>query len=103
VNDTFLEEYGKLIQTTQELTWDYENNRIMCFPHVINVCSTHVIEGFTKLELVDTEFDPSLPPRDPDLQSYNEAVTHDPIALCRSIIRAIRASGQHLVVLLQLS
>ena len=69
-----MEEYGRLLQTTRELDWDHENNRIMCFPHVINICSTHVIEGFTQLELVDDEFDPSLPPRDPDRQTYDEAV-----------------------------
>ena len=96
MNNTFLEEYGNLVRTTRELTFDHENNRIMCFPHVINVCSTHVIEGFTNLDLVDNEFDPLLPPRDPDCQDYEEAVTRDPIALCRSIIRAVRASGQRL-------
>ena len=65
----------------------------MCFLHVINICSTH-IEGFTELELVDAEFDPSLPPRDPDLQTYDEAVAQDPIALCRAIIHVIHASRQ---------
>jgi len=91
-----MEEYGRLLRTTRELDWDHENNRIMCFPHVINICSTHVIEGFTQLELVDDEFDPSLPPRDPDHQTYDEAIARDPIVLCRAIIHAIRASGQRL-------
>ena len=80
----------------QDLNWDHENNRIMCFLHVINICSTHIIEGFTELELVDAEFDPSLPPRDPDLQTYDEAVAWDPIALCHAIICVIHASGQRL-------
>jgi hypothetical protein len=35
-------------------------------------------------------------PRDPDCQDYEEAVTLDPIALCHSIICAVRASGQRL-------
>jgi hypothetical protein len=96
VNNTFLEEYETLVQATRELTFNHENNHIMCFPHVINVCSTHVIEGFTNIDLVDKEFDALLPPRDPDCQSYDDAVTRDPIALCHCIIRAVRASGQRL-------
>ena len=79
-----------------DLNWDHENNRIMCFLHVINICSTHVIEGFTELELVDAEFDPSLPPRDPDLKTYDEAVAWDPIVLCCAVIHVICASGQRL-------
>ena len=69
---------------------------IMCFPHVINICSTHIIEAFTDFKLVENEFDALLPLRDPDCQNYNEAIAHDPIALCCCIICAICASGQRL-------
>ena len=80
----------------RDIPFNHKDNRIMCFPHVVNICTTHVIEGFTDLSLVDEtrEFTPSLPPSDPDRQTFDEAITRDPIALCRSAIRAIQASGQ---------
>jgi hypothetical protein len=40
------------------------------------------------------QFDPTLPPRDPDEQSYKEVVAQDPITLCCGTVHAIRASGQ---------
>jgi hypothetical protein len=80
----------------QDIPFDAEDNHIMCFPHIINICATHVIESFTDTQLVDehVEFTASLPPRDADEQSYEDACAHDPIALCRHTVHAIHASGQ---------
>jgi hypothetical protein len=97
MNTTFLEEYEILVEA-QDIVFDHEDNRIMCFLHVINICSTHVIKEFTNVVLADNseEFDPSLAPRDPEIQTYEEACAHDPITLCRGAICAIHASGQRL-------
>ena len=38
-------------------------------------------------------FDTEPPPSNPTKQTYDEAVKRNPIALCRSTVRAIRASG----------
>ena len=67
----------------------------MCFPHIINICTTHVIESFTNTELAEdqVEFILSLPPQDEEEQGYEKACRYDPIALCCGAIRAIHASG----------
>jgi hypothetical protein len=97
LNDAFLKELGILLRP-HEVEFDHKENHIRCFPHVTNVCSTHVIEAFTNITLVDDtgEFIASAsgPPSDPDTQTYEEAVGRDPIALCRSTVRAVRASGK---------
>jgi hypothetical protein len=68
-----------------------QENHIMCFLHVINISSTHIIEEFMNVSLIDYSavFDPTLPPQDPDEQSYKKAIIHDPIALCCGTIHAI--------------
>jgi hypothetical protein len=97
MNGTFLEAFELLVMAW-DITFDYEDNHIMCFPHVINICSTHVIKEFTNVDLVDDseEFDPSLALRDLGAQTYEQACACDPIALCHGAICAICASGQHL-------
>jgi hypothetical protein len=80
----------------RDIPFDYEDNRIMCFPHITNICTTHVVESLTNASLADAqaEFDAALPPRDATDQSYEDAHSRDPIALCRCTVRAVRASGQ---------
>jgi len=72
----------------QDVPFDHRDNCIMCFPHIINICSTHVIESFTNMALADeqAEFDPTLPPLVPAEQTYGNACKHDPIALCHSTV-----------------
>ena len=78
--------------------WSITRTHIQCFPHVTNICSNHVIEAFTNISLVDDTggfiTSASGPPSDPDNQTYEEAVACDPIALCRSTVQAVCASGQ---------
>ncbi|CAA7270363.1 unnamed protein product [Cyclocybe aegerita] len=68
----------------------------MCFPHVINICVTHVTESFTDLALAsdEAEFAAALPPADPHQQTFDKACAWDPIALCRGAVCAICASGK---------
>jgi hypothetical protein len=54
------------------------DNRIRCFPHIINICSTHVIKSFDE----QAEFDMQTPPGN----AATEAVKRHPIALCRSTV-----------------
>ena len=97
LNDAFLKELEILLRP-REVEFDHKDNHIRCFPHVTNICSNHVIEAFTNISLVDDTggfiASASGPPSDPDNQTYEEAVARDPIALCRSTVRAVRASGQ---------
>ena len=65
----------------------------MCFPHVINICCQHVIAKFTNVDLVDLAHVAELPSA-ADGQSFEDAVSSDPIARGRNIVRVLRSSGQ---------
>ena len=95
MNATFMKEFEELMHA-QDIPFDHKDNHIMCFPHITNICATHVIKSFTNETLVDdqVEFDASLPPQVPAAQTHDEANEHDPIALCWGTVHAIRASGQ---------
>jgi hypothetical protein len=87
-------ELGKLL-SARDIQFDHVDRQIMCFPHVINICCTHVISSFTDVDLVDAldELE-ALVPHTSDRQSLEDAVARDPIALGRTIVRILRASGQ---------
>jgi len=97
LNDAFLKELGILL-CPHKVEFNHKENHIRCFPHVTNVCSNHVIEAFTNITLVDDTggfiASASGPPSDPDTQTYEEAVSCDPIALCWSTVWAVCASGK---------
>jgi hypothetical protein len=80
----------------QDIPFQHEDNHVMCFPHITNICTTHIIEALTNTSLANaqTVFNTALPPRDPDDQGYGDTRTRNPIALSRSTVWAIRASGQ---------
>jgi hypothetical protein len=62
VNAVFMKELAKLLQD-RGVDFDAVDNRIMCFPHIINICSTHVIKSFhtnsvdDEIETVDDDFE----------------------------------------------
>jgi hypothetical protein len=78
----------------RDITFEAEDRRIMCFPHIVNICCQHAIKKFTDVSLADVpEQTPvTLPPI--DFQSFEDAVKRDPVALGRNIVRSLRSSGQ---------
>jgi hypothetical protein len=90
-----MEELGKLLRA-QNIPFHSEDRQIMCFPHIINICCQHVISDFTNIELSESadDFFADLLPDRPHLQSFEEAIKRDPVALGRNIVRALWASGQ---------
>ncbi|CAA7270386.1 unnamed protein product [Cyclocybe aegerita] len=95
VNAKFLEELQVLLEA-RDIPFNAKDRHIMCFPHVINICVTHVIESFTDLALTsdEAEFAAALPPADPCQQTFDKACAQDPIALCHGAVCAICASGK---------
>jgi len=84
----------------REIPFDAKNNRINCFPHIINIVAQHVIKKISRSVAADADdafvFEE---PRNSDLNreppnSFKEACASDPLARIRRIIVAIRASGQ---------
>src|ERR1700722_12069307 len=68
----------------------------MCFGHVIDLSSGRVINTFMMTrQLADENEDWSTQPAPnvPSRQTYEEAVACDPIAIGRTVVRVIRASG----------
>ena len=84
-----------LVACELPLEFDANDRRIMCFPHIINICVKHVVDEFSAPNLkaiaeawVDC-FDDDVV----DKAKYLAAVKKDPVALGRNIVRAIHASG----------
>jgi len=86
----------EVLMCTWDVPFDRNNNRIMCFPHIINICTTHTIESLTDPALADEQTDFDVVPFLGGVeQDYQQAVEHNPIALCCCIVRAIHVSGKH--------
>jgi hypothetical protein len=66
-NGTMMEELQRLLNARDVSHFDAKNSRIMCFAHVVDLCSRRVVSGLSNL-------------------------TRDPIAIGRSAVNAIRAS-----------
>jgi hypothetical protein len=65
----------------------------MCFPHIINIYTTHTIEHLTNPMLVDEQAKFHVASLGNTEQSYRQAVEWNPIALCHCTVWAIHASG----------
>ncbi|KAG5633385.1 hypothetical protein H0H81_008255, partial [Sphagnurus paluster] len=90
INDTFMQGLQDGLKTRNISTsFTAQDRRIMCFPHIVNICAGHMTEKAS-----DT-------PYSDDLDDYcGEVVTsgggRDVIALCHNTVRGIRASGQRI-------
>jgi hypothetical protein len=68
----------------------------MCFPHVMHICVTHVIESVADTDPITiSEAWTNAFPDDKAHKAYAEAVGLDPIEMGRNIVRAVRVSGLH--------
>ena len=46
-NDTFIKSLEELLKQ-RDVIYDSSQHRIICFPHVVHICVTHVVKQFTK-------------------------------------------------------
>jgi hypothetical protein len=82
----------------RDIEFDAQDRRIMCFPHIINICVKHVLDT-DPADLADAFVGAFAGDNDSDDDSdefkkkYLEALNHNPIALGRQTVKAIRASG----------
>jgi hypothetical protein len=97
-----LEFLEKLFEEREIFSFDAKDNRIMCFPHIINIAVQHVLKKMSSVEAPENDDDSE------DLvdntnnadegrgfgQSYEAACAQDPIARLRKIVMTIRSSGQ---------
>ena len=102
----------------RDVVFDHANNRIMCFPHIINICTTHIVAASTQVNQKYLESDgldgdddddddrdspnsyqtgPQLDEvfiamQPPEHRAWLRSLSHDPIKLIADIVRHIRAS-----------
>lgn len=81
----------------RDIEFDAHDRRIMCFPHIINICVKHVLDT-NPADLADAFVGAFAGDSDDDSdefkERYLEALENNPIALGRQIVKAIRASGR---------
>jgi hypothetical protein len=92
----------KLFLDREISSFDAKDNRIMCFPHVINIAVQHVLDMMSSVGAPENDDD------DSEVETYAEntdegrrfgqtfeaACAQDPIARLRKIVVTIRSSGQ---------
>jgi hypothetical protein len=90
-----MEEFANLLHT-RGIDFDGVDRKIMCFAHVINICCQHTIKEFTNIDLSESSSDFIAEELLclPRLQTIENAVKRDPVALGRNIVRLLRSSGQ---------
>jgi len=97
-NDKMLEHLEKLFEDREIFSFDAKDNRIMCFPHIINIAVQHVLKKMSSVEVPDNDDDPQVAAGTNEGrrfgQSFEDACAQDPIARLRRIVMAIRSSGQ---------
>ena len=102
-NTKAMEELEILLRT-REIHFNAKEQRVMCFPHIINIVCQHVIAKMSRTALPEDDDDEEEeleedqsgtdddPP--PNTNTRAAACARDPIARCQKIVMAIRSSGQ---------
>jgi hypothetical protein len=85
-NETMMQVLEAIL-ATREIKFNAKDRRIMCFAHIIDLCSGRVVRGAgaTNNEVVG---------QDGFSSSDDDSVTPDPIARAHAAVRAIRGSGK---------
>jgi len=86
-----MEELQKLLEDCDITHFDAKKSRIMCFAHVVNLCSGYVIWGLAGKTIDDDDDDGDYD----DDDANTPAAAGTPVVLARSVVNAIRASGSH--------
>jgi hypothetical protein len=96
-----LQHLEKLLNDREIFSFDAKDNRIMCFPHIINITVQHVLKKMSSVEVPENDDDLEVLLAEPNAdegrgfgQSFTAACAQDPIARLRKIIMVIRSSGQ---------
>lgn len=45
-NDTFIKSLEDLLKARVDMVYDSSQHRIMCFPHIVHICVTHVVKQY---------------------------------------------------------
>jgi hypothetical protein len=93
----------KLFVEREIFSLNAKDNRIMCFPHIVNIAVQHVLSGMSRTKAPENNDDDDNPEYliganiDEGRgfgQTFSAACKQDPISRLRKIVVAIRSSGQ---------
>ena len=88
-------ELSRLLQR-RDIDFDSEGLRIMCLPHVLNICSKHATDNFTSADfssILESSF--KFSNSSINKRTYVEALRKDPAACARNLVRIVRSSSLH--------
>ena len=86
-------ELSRLLQR-RGIDFDSEDLRIMCLPHVLNICSKHATDDFTSADfssVLESSFE--FPNSSLNKHTYVEALRKDPAARARDVVRIVHSSS----------
>ena len=83
-NGTMMKSLERMLRE-RDVAFDAADRKVMCFAHIINLCSGRVTRKAENRDDDDDDSDSS--------QSDDESVASSPIARARNVVRIIRASG----------
>jgi hypothetical protein len=103
----------------EDIKFDHKDNRIGCYPHIINICVSHIVSSLTEVDAGDLDTDDSSDDESDDggyvggyagdterevidsrqintaeLKRWFENVKRDPVKRARAVVRTVRSSGQ---------
>ena len=105
-NITCIKKLGELLADREfDIEFDADQRRVMCHPHLVNLCAKHVNEAFTMIdaskieEYITTDmverYIVTPTPVDERItkEDYIQAIRNNPLEKVRSLIRSIHSSG----------
>jgi len=81
-NGTMMEELEMML-TEHDIVFNAEDRKIMCFAHVVDLCSGHVIHAASD----------GVEPKNDSSSSDGDTTASNPIALARAVVQVIQGSG----------
>ena len=95
-NDAALRTLSELLSTKREFSYDAQENRIWCFPHIINLCVQNTLRKYTQADFSNVLSTWSSGNHGEAIHrdKYITAVQGDPLNLGREIVTAVHASSQ---------
>ncbi|KIK15654.1 hypothetical protein PISMIDRAFT_114744 [Pisolithus microcarpus 441] len=94
-NDTAMVVFAWILQEEHKFDIDPVAHHIHCFPHIINICIQHLINGYKCADFSGLPRTWGNPPRVLHKKEYITAVQEDPIWHGWETVQCICDSGQH--------
>lgn len=63
--------------------------RHSCFPHIINLACQAIVKSITKIQYMSDKGSSEFVPMESTARTFHEAVTHDPVAHIRALVRVV--------------